>query len=140
MSCTTFMAAARQALISAFGWRNLWKYAIGKPVQGVEIRLLDEQGEEVPDGEIGEICARGILGECYLNMEEQSARTFQVQEDGRILLHTGDLGRRLPDGNYVYVNRRDWMVKINGQRVETGEIEMRLAAVPGGEKCRGEGF
>ena len=119
-------------LISAFRVEEpMENTPIGKPVQGVEIRLLDEQGEEVPDGEIGEICARGILGECYLNMEEQSARTFQVQEDGRILLHTGDLGRRLPDGNYVYVNRRDWMVKINGQRVETGEIEMRLAAVPG---------
>lgn len=104
---------------------------IGKPVQGVEMFLLDEQGKEVPDGETGEICVLGVLGECYLNMEEQSARTFQRQEDGRILLHTGDLGRKLPDGNFIYVNRRDWMVKINGQRVETGEIEMRMAAAAG---------
>ena len=104
---------------------------IGKPVPGVEMFLLDGQGREVPDGEEGEICVLGVLGECYLNMEEQSARTFQHQEDGRVLLHTGDIGRKLPDGNYIYVNRLDWMVKINGQRVETGEIEIRMAAVPG---------
>lgn len=104
---------------------------IGKPARGVEMFLLDEQGREVPDGEDGEICVLGVLGECYLNMEEQSAQAFRPQEDGRILLHTGDIGRKLPDGNYIYVNRRDWMVKINGQRVETGEIEMRMAAAPG---------
>ncbi len=104
---------------------------IGKPARGVEMFLLDEQGREVPDGEDGEICILGVLGECYLNMEEQSAQAFRPQGDGRILLHTGDIGRKLPDGNYVYVNRRDWMVKINGQRVETGEIEMRMAAAPG---------
>ncbi len=104
---------------------------IGKPVQGIEMFLLDEQGNEVPEGEEGEICVLGVLGECYLNMEEQSARTFRRQADGRILLHTGDLGKKLPDGNYIYVNRKDWMVKVNGQRVETGEIEIRMASVRG---------
>lgn len=104
---------------------------IGRPAPGVEILLLDEEGHEVPDGEEGEICARGPLGECYLNLEEQSRRTFIPQEDGKILVHTGDIGRKLPDGNFLYVNRKDWMVKINGQRVETGEIEVRMSAVPG---------
>ena len=104
---------------------------IGKPAQDVEMFLLDEQGREVPDGEEGEICILGVLGECYLNMEEQSARTFELKEDGKVLLHTGDIGKKLPDGNFIYVNRRDWMVKINGQRVETGEIEIRMSAVPG---------
>lgn len=104
---------------------------IGKPAKGVEMFLLDGQGREVPDGEDGEICVLGVLGECYLNMEEQSAQTFEHRDDGRVLLHTGDIGRKLPDGNYIYVNRKDWMVKINGQRVETGEIELRMAAVPG---------
>ncbi len=104
---------------------------IGKPAQDVEMFLLDEQGREVPDGEEGEICVLGVLGECYLNMEEQTARTFELKEDGKVLLHTGDIGKKLPDGNFIYVNRRDWMVKINGQRVETGEIEIRMSAVPG---------
>ncbi len=103
---------------------------IGKPLDGVEIFLLDEDGKEVADGEEGEICVKGVFAESYLNLEEQSAKTFIKQEDGSVLLHTGDIGRRLPDGNYVYVNRKDWMVKINGQRVETGEIELRISSMP----------
>ena len=102
---------------------------IGKPLEGFEIFLLDEDGKEVADGEEGEICIKGILAESYLNLEEQTAKTFIRQENGSILLHTGDMGRRMPDGNYVYVNRRDWMVKINGQRVETGEIELRISSM-----------
>ncbi|MCI8483897.1 MAG: amino acid adenylation domain-containing protein [Lachnospiraceae bacterium] len=104
---------------------------VGMPGKGLEIFLLDEEGREVAQGEEGEICVKGFLGERYLNLEEQSARTFYKQEDGKVLLHTGDVGRMLPDGNLVYVNRKDWMVKINGQRVETGEIEMRMTAMPG---------
>ncbi len=104
---------------------------IGKAAEGLELFLLDEAGNEVSEGEEGEICVKGILGECYLNLEEQSRKAFIPQEDGKVLVHTGDMGRKLPDGNYIYVNRKDWMVKINGQRVETGEIEMRMAALPG---------
>ena len=103
---------------------------IGKPLDGLEIFLLDEDGREVTDGEEGEICIKGVLAESYLNLEEQTAKTFIRQEDGSVLLHTGDIGRRTPDGNYVYVNRKDWMVKINGQRVETGEIELRISSMP----------
>ena len=103
---------------------------IGKPVEGLTFFLLDEEGREVADGEEGELCIQGILADAYLNLEEQSARTFIKQEDGSVLLHTGDMVRKLPDGNYVYVNRKDWMVKINGQRVETGEIELRMASMP----------
>ena len=103
---------------------------IGKPLEGLEVFLLDEHGKEVADGEEGEICIKGILAETYLNLEEQSAKAFIKQEDGSVLFHSGDIGRRLPDGNYVYVNRKDWMVKINGQRVETGEIELRISSMP----------
>ena len=47
-----------------------------------------------------------------------------------MMLKTGDLARALPDGNILYLNRRDWMVKINGQRVEPGEIEAVMRALP----------
>ncbi|MDE5699144.1 MAG: amino acid adenylation domain-containing protein [Lachnospiraceae bacterium] len=103
---------------------------IGKPAEGLTFFLLDDEGREVADGEEGELCIQGVLAEAYLNLEEQSARTFIKQEDGTVLLHTGDMARKLTDGNYVYVNRKDWMVKINGQRVETGEIELRMASMP----------
>lgn len=103
---------------------------IGRPAEGLTFFLLDEDGKEVAEGETGEICIKGILAESYLNLEEQSAKTFIRQEDGSVLLHTGDMGRKLPDGNYIYVNRKDWMVKINGQRVETGEVELRISSIP----------
>lgn len=103
---------------------------IGKPLEGLSFFLLDEDGKEVAEGEVGEICIKGVFAESYLNLEEQSAKTFIKQEDGSVLLHTGDMGRKLADGNYVYVNRKDWMVKINGQRVETGEVELRISSMP----------
>lgn len=108
---------------------------IGKPMGGLEFFLLDREGNEVPEGEEGELCIRGILAEEYLNLPEQTARTFRKQEDGKVLVHTGDMVKKLPDGNYLYMNRKDWMVKINGQRVETGEVEIQMAAVPGVENA-----
>lgn len=103
---------------------------IGKPAQGLEFFLLDEDGNPVADGEEGEICIKGILANGYLNLEEQSKKTFIPQEDGTVLLHTGDMAKKRSDGNYVYINRKDWMVKVNGQRVETGEIELCMTAMP----------
>ncbi len=101
---------------------------IGKPAEGVELFLLDENGNEAAKGQEGEICLLGYFAEGYLH---QNSDAFVKQADGRVLLHTGDIGRLNENGDLVYLNRRDWMVKINGQRVETGEIESRLCA------CRG---
>jgi len=108
---------------------------IGKPAEGLTFFLLDEEGRQVEDGEEGELCIKGILATSYLNLKEQSERTFIPKEDGEVLLHTGDMARRLADGNYLYVNRKDWMVKVNGQRVETGEIELKLTGLPGIENA-----
>ncbi|MBQ9595015.1 MAG: AMP-binding protein, partial [Synergistaceae bacterium] len=51
---------------------------------------------------------------------------FRSQDGFDTLLHSGDIGKRLPDGNILYLNRQDWMIKINGQRVEPGEIEAEI--------------
>lgn len=106
---------------------------IGMPNGGLQVYLLDENG--VP-GDEGEICVSGPLGRGYLHLVEQSIQTFtpnpfKAQDGYDTLLHTGDLGRRLPDGNIVYLNRKDWMVKINGQRVEPGEIEAEMRRIEG---------
>ncbi len=108
---------------------------IGKPAEGLEFFLLDDNGREVAAGEEGELCIKGILADAYLNMEEQSSKTFYKQNDGKVLLHTGDIARKLSDGSYVYKNRKDWMVKINGQRVEIEEIELRLLSYSGVENA-----
>ncbi len=98
---------------------------IGKPIGDIRTHILDENGNEADEGEL---CLAGIFADCYLNLPEQSAKTFVdnpfAETDGyKKLLRTGDIVKRAEDGNIIYLNRKDWMVKINGQRVEPGEIE-----------------
>ena len=99
---------------------------IGKPFKNINAYVLDENGNEVPDGQEGELCISGThLANGYLELPEQTAKAFVPNpfskgENDKILYHTNDMVKRLPDGNIVYLNHKDWMVKINGQRVETG--------------------
>lgn len=102
---------------------------IGKAAYGIRTVLLDDNGKEVPAGEEGELCVIGDIAHTYIHLPEQSREAFVPQKDGTILFHTKDICRALPDGNLVYVNRKDWMVKVNGQRVETGEIEAVLSNI-----------
>jgi len=109
---------------------------IGQPEAGMNAYLLDGKGRPVAEGEDGELCLSGIFARGYINLPEQTARVFTsnpfAEEDGNaVLYHTGDIARRLPDGNLLYVDRKDWQVKINGQRVEPGEIEEALSSFPG---------
>lgn len=121
--------------LSTYFWveKNYENTPIGKAAPGMAVYLLDENDKPVEDGEI---CIAGDVGYGYLNLVEQTAKTFRSnpfkEQDGfDMLVHTGDLGRLLPDGNIEYVNRKDWMVKINGQRVEPGEIEAELRTLEG---------
>ena len=104
---------------------------IGKAINGVTAHVLDEEGKEVPNGVTGELCVEGEYGVSYLNNPEKTAKTFAKLENGNTLIHTGDNVFRDDAGRLVYVSRRDWMVKINGQRVETMEVERKLNAVEG---------
>jgi len=99
---------------------------IGKAVDGLEVILVDENGTP---GDEGEICVSGDLFVEYLNLPEATANAFTTI-NGKRYFHTGDLARRLPDGNMEYINRKDWMVKVNGQRVEPGEIEHAMMSHP----------
>lgn len=108
---------------------------IGVPCQNISAYILDNDGNPVPDGEEGELCISGPISNGYINLPEQTAKAFVKNpfskgEYDKLLFHTNDIVKMLPSGNIVYVNRKDWMVKINGQRVETGEIEVRMADMP----------
>lgn len=109
---------------------------IGRPLSGYKAYLLDENGKQVPDGEEGELCIAGTMARGYINLPELTAEVFtenpySVDETDKRLLHTKDICKKLPDGSIVYVNRKDWMVKINGQRVEMGEVEVQLSKIEG---------
>ena len=100
---------------------------IGKPVfEDIRIRLLDENGQEAAEGQQGEICFDNPFFRGYIHLPEETAR---VLRDG--VFHSGDMGRRLPDGNIVVTGRLNTMIKINGNRVEPGEIEAAMRRIPG---------
>ena len=103
---------------------------IGKTFGDAVAVIIDEDGRELPDGETGEICFIDHFGVAYFNQPEQSAKSFVKLPDGRTQLHTGDLGYKDENGNVVYLSRKDWMLKINGQRVEPGEIEAVIRKLP----------
>lgn len=104
---------------------------IGKSFHNCEFVLADENGKVDKSLTEGELCVISYFATQYIGLPEKSAQTFEKLPDGRILCHTGDIARIEPDGNYVYVNRKDWMVKINGQRVETLEIENIIKEIDG---------
>jgi len=104
---------------------------IGKPIANVEIHVVDEQLKPVADGEQGELCISGIsLAYGYLNRPELTNEKFVnwTTASGKPsrIYRSGDLGRYLPDGNIEYLGRLDTQVKIRGNRVEVGEIEVLL--------------
>jgi pyochelin synthetase len=104
----------------------------GRPIANNRAYILDADGLDAPDWVTGEICAAGVgLARGYWADEALTAARFGY--DGRLgerLYRTGDLGRYLPDGNIDILGRSDFQIKINGYRIEAGEVETRLAAIP----------
>jgi amino acid adenylation domain-containing protein len=101
-------------------------FPIGKTCKHLRGRVLDEKGHEVAAGKRGELCIAGpAVMQGYWNLPEQTARAFW-HADGACWYRTGDIVVEPSDGDYVYVGRRDRMVKRRGYRVELGEIEAGL--------------
>ena len=99
---------------------------IGKCMWGVEFKVADGDGNALPQGQIGEMCLKGLLFREYFREPELTAEAFR---DG--WLHTKDLVYTDGNGDIIYVNRMDWMVKVNGQRVEPGEVESAIRCIDG---------
>ncbi|NVJ26475.1 amino acid adenylation domain-containing protein [Myxococcus sp. AM011] len=108
---------------------------IGRPLSNYHGVILDEQLRLVPDGVPGELCiggegvGRGYLGRPALTAEQFIPDAFGPVPGGR-LYRSGDLGRWLPDGTLEFLGRRDDQVKIRGARIELGQVEAALAALP----------
>ena len=97
-----------------------------------KIRIVDEQGQDVAPGQEGELIAGGPgVMHGYWNLPERTANAFLVDSAGERWYKTGDIVVQDEDGNYLYVSRRDRMVKKRGYRVELGEIEAGLYKHPG---------
>ncbi|MBD1559381.1 non-ribosomal peptide synthetase [Vibrio sp. S9_S30] len=105
---------------------------IGSPILNTQILILDDNNNALPQGEVGEI---GISGKGvtagYWNRSELTAQRF-IEHPlalGKVY-KTGDLGRANADGSYQCLGRIDHQVKINGHRVELGDIESHILAQP----------
>ena len=102
---------------------------LGKPnIEEACVCLLDENGRAVNDGEEGELCFKNPYFRGYLGLPDKNAAVFR---DG--FIRSGDLAKILPDGNYQIIGRTDDMFKINGNRVESAEIEAAVKQALGTE-------
>ncbi|MCF0137218.1 MAG: acyl--CoA ligase [Oscillospiraceae bacterium] len=96
----------------------------GVPNPAAEVIILDERGEPLPGGEIGEICYRNPYMRGYLNMPEKTAELFRFG-----VCHTGDLGRILPDGKLMVYGRREDAAFRDGKYYIPSVIESAAEAV-----------
>ena len=105
--------------------------SMGKPSPLFDVTLLNEAGEELPDGEVGEICIRlPETAPCglFLGYYNGEAETKAVLHDG--FYHTGDTAWRDEDGFFWYVGRVDDVIKSSGYRIGPFEIESVIMELP----------
>lgn len=107
---------------------------IGKPIQGTQLYVLDSHMNQVPPGVDGELYIGGAgVARGYLDRPGQTAAVFvpnpfgsQMGTPGDRLYKTGDRVRYLADGSLVFLGRMDNQIKLNGFRIEPGEIEAAI--------------
>ncbi|MET8233467.1 amino acid adenylation domain-containing protein [Micromonospora sp. NPDC005298] len=125
---STYHRITRADLAAGVGSR------IGRPLAGLRMYVLDQQGHPTPLGVPGEIHLAGHgVARGYLNQPALTAQRFLPDPygpAGNRMYRTGDLGIRLPDGSVEFLGRLDDQVKLRGYRIELGEVESALAALP----------
>ncbi|GAB3058911.1 hypothetical protein GCM10027186_07990 [Micromonospora schwarzwaldensis] len=104
---------------------------IGRPVRGTGVVVVDEDGELLPPGAVGELCAVGTgLAVDYLDDPQRTGEAFRRLGDGTRAYRTGDLVRWDEQGRLRFLGRRDRQIKLDGHRVEQDEVAHRLSAHP----------
>ncbi len=107
---------------------------IGWPVWNTQLHILDSQRKPVPYGIAGELWLGGVqLAEGYLGRATLTAERFMPApwDATQRLYRSGDIARRLPNGEIEYLGRNDDQLKIRGQRIELSEIDAVLLSLPG---------
>jgi amino acid adenylation domain-containing protein len=106
-------------------------YPIGKVCSHLQAIVVDEQGQEISAGQEGELCISGPgVMQGYWNLAERTGRAFLIDSAGERWYKTGDIVVQEAGGNYIYIGRRDRMVKKRGYRIELDEIEAGLYRHP----------
>ncbi|MFI2710811.1 non-ribosomal peptide synthetase [Micromonospora sp. NPDC018662] len=143
-----FAVLGATALVNEYGpteatvWASYHRFtgpepvSVGRPVPGVDLRVLDAELRPVPRGVVGELFVGGAtVARGYLGRPDATARAFRpdpfADTDGARMYRTGDLVRWNEAGTLDFLGRRDDQVKIRGHRVEPGAVETALRAAPG---------
>ncbi|MGR9072806.1 MAG: AMP-binding protein [Gammaproteobacteria bacterium] len=130
---TTETGTICQHMLGHADTADVFNRNLGFPSPGMQIRLVDGEGNPVDRGEQGEIVVHGpCLDEGYWNRPVDTARAFKRSEviEGGRSYRTGDLAIMLEDGSLRYLGRADRRFKIRGIRIEAGEIESVLLEHP----------
>ena len=111
-----------EGVIIAASWvqPELEEIPLGRPCDGVATKV-EESGELLYSSD--------FMASCYLNLPEQTAEKWTMDDDGRRWFHTGDRVRVDESGVLYYLGRMDGMVKLHGFRIELGEVESRIIAL-----------
>lgn len=110
---------------------------IGKPLDNYKLYVVDNHGQQLPNGALGELWISGLgVGLGYLNLKEKTEQTFIKNpftnlEGYERIYRTGDIVRRLEDGTIDFIGRNDGQVKIRGFRIELSEVEMAIRSFEG---------
>lgn len=102
-------------------------FPIGKKCSHYECKVMKDDHKEVVDKSEGELYAKSqsvMLG--YWNLSERNKNAFYVDDSGQFWYKTGDIVRENDVGDYLFIGRKDRMVKRRGYRIELGEIESAL--------------
>jgi acyl-CoA synthetase (AMP-forming)/AMP-acid ligase II len=99
--------------------------SVGVPLTICDVKIFDDQGEEVPPGEVGEIVTRGNFMKGYYKNEEATAQAIKGG-----WFYTGDLGRKDEEGFIYLVDRKKDMIVSGGENVYSKEVEEVIALHP----------
>ncbi|WCH95605.1 amino acid adenylation domain-containing protein [Streptomyces moderatus] len=104
---------------------------IGLPLNGWELAVVDEAGEPVPMGASGQLVIGGVGLARYLDAEKDAEKYAPLQSLGwERAYRSGDLVKAEPEG-LVFLGRADEQIKLGGRRIELGEVDAALQALPG---------
>ncbi len=109
--------------------RHYRENSIGIPIPGMELIVADADGNPLPPGAEGELCVTGpTLMQGYLNEPEATAATLRRHADGRVWLHTADVGTMDADGYLYFKGRNKRIIKVSGVSVYPAQVEQVLEA------------
>ena len=131
---TETVVDATQHEVDAAGEPEGSSVPLGRPIPGHVVHVLDPALAQQPIGIEGEVYLGGLMARGYRGHPALTAASFVPDPlsglPGERLYRSGDLARRRPDGDLLFLGRRDGQVKVRGFRIETGEVESALLAHP----------